>query len=158
MSDLVSFKFLSLLTDFTVRIDADSIIRQVSQQHPRNFLSWPQTRWGEVLRFFIQPEDMSIFTAAKDKAAFAGEAAATVSKRDTGKGLTELASRYGNALLVPVETILESVNLAVSDAKEPSILEAVSAPHGKLADSTNWPKVCVRPLMHWPEAQILAIP
>src|SRR5665647_3352683 len=30
-----------------------------------------------------------------------------------------------------------SVNLAVSDAKESSILEAVSAPHGKPADSTK---------------------
>jgi len=70
-------------------------------------------------------------------ASFAGEAAATVTKKGNGKGLTELASRYGNALLVPVETILESVNLAISDAKEPSILEAVSAPHGKPDDATK---------------------
>ena len=67
-------------------------------------------------------------------ASLAGDAAKIVTE-DAGKGLTELASRYGNVLLVPVETILESVNLAVNDAKESSILEVVTAPHGKPADS-----------------------
>ena len=72
VSDLVSFKSLSLLTDFTVRIDADSIIRQASAPS-QEFLELATSPVGEALRFFIQPEDMSIFTAAKDKAALAGE-------------------------------------------------------------------------------------
>ena len=31
---------------------------------------------GEAIRFFVQPEDMSIFIAAKDKAALTGETTA----------------------------------------------------------------------------------
>ena len=71
----------------------------------------------------------------KMMASFAGEAAAMVTKKGAGDGLLELASLYSSALLVPVATMMESVNLAVSDAKEPSILGAVSARHGKSADS-----------------------
>ena len=72
MNDLVSFKSLSLLTDFTVRIDADNIIRQASAPS-QEFLELTTSPVGEALRFFIQPEDMSIFTAAKDKAALTAE-------------------------------------------------------------------------------------
>ncbi|MCX7185183.1 MAG: HDOD domain-containing protein [Nitrosospira sp.] len=94
-------------------------------------------------------------------ASFAGEAAAAVTSHDTGNGLTEplwrrrrsdrdesanknagnglmeLASLYSNALLVPVEAIMESINFAVRDARESSILEAVSVPNGKPTDSTQ---------------------
>ncbi len=72
MNDLVSFKSLSLLTDFTVRIDAGNIIRQASTPS-QEFLELTTSPVGEALRFFIQPEDMSIFTAAKDKAVLTGE-------------------------------------------------------------------------------------
>ncbi len=66
---------------------------------------------------------------------FAGEAAATVTENGIGDGLQEIASLYSSALLIPVATMTESVNLAVNDAKKPSILGAVSASHGKPADS-----------------------
>lgn len=69
-------------------------------------------------------------------ASFAGDAAEIMTK-NAGEGLTELATRYGNVLLVPVETIMESVNLAVNDARESSILEAVIESHGKPDDSTR---------------------
>ncbi len=65
----------------------------------------------------------------------AGEAAAAVTKKDAVDHLTELTLLYSSALLVPVETITESIDLAINDAMEPSILKAVSGSHDKPADS-----------------------
>jgi len=66
---------------------------------------------------------------------FAGEAAAIVAKDNAHNGLAELASRYGDALLVSADSIMESVNHAITAAKESTILENVDEPHGKPADS-----------------------
>ncbi|MCX7185378.1 MAG: HDOD domain-containing protein [Nitrosospira sp.] len=66
---------------------------------------------------------------------FAGEAAATVTKNGADDGLQEITSLYSSALLIPVATMTESVNLAINDARESIILKAVSASHGKPADS-----------------------
>ena len=71
----------------------------------------------------------------KMMASFAGAAAAIVTKKDAGDDLTELMPLYSNALLIPVETITESINLAINDAREPSILKAVTESGGKPADS-----------------------
>jgi hypothetical protein len=68
-------------------------------------------------------------------AGFAGEAAASIVNGTGKNGLTELASRYGDALLVPADSIMESVGRAITAAKESSILEDVDTPHGKPADS-----------------------
>ena len=68
-------------------------------------------------------------------AGFAGEAAAIIVNGTSKNGLAELASRYGDALLVPVDSIMESVRCAITAAKETSILEDVGKPHGKPADS-----------------------
>ncbi len=81
-------------------------------------------------------------------ASFAGEAAATLTQKVAGNDLTELAFLYSNALLVPVETIMESVNLAINDARGSSILEAVSMPHGKPADSIKQLDAGVRETMN----------
>ncbi|MCX7185184.1 MAG: bifunctional diguanylate cyclase/phosphodiesterase [Nitrosospira sp.] len=79
MNDLVSFKSISLLTDFTVRIDAGSVIRQASAP-PQEFLELTASPVGEAVRFFIQPEDMSVFTAAKERALHTGEKQSFVSR------------------------------------------------------------------------------
>lgn len=66
---------------------------------------------------------------------FAGEAAAIVTKDYDHNELEELALRYGDALLVSAESIMESVSHAITTAKEFTILENVDEPHGKPADS-----------------------
>lgn len=68
-------------------------------------------------------------------AGFAGEAASAVVEGGDNNRLAELASRYGDALLVPADSIMESVSQAITAAKESSILEEVEEPHGKPADS-----------------------
>lgn len=69
---------------------------------------------------------------------FAGEAAGIVVRKGAnGENLEEIAARYGDALLVPADSIIESVNNAVAAANDFTILEAVAEPHGKPADSTE---------------------
>lgn len=71
-------------------------------------------------------------------ASFAGEAAAVMVKQDTGSdGLQELAARYGDALLVSADSIIESVNNAVVAANDLTILETVEELHDKPADSSE---------------------
>lgn len=72
----------------------------------------------------------------KMMANFAGEAAGVMARKGaSGDDLRELASRYGDALLVSAESIIESVNNAVAAANDFTILEAVAEPHGKPADA-----------------------
>jgi HD-like signal output (HDOD) protein len=67
---------------------------------------------------------------------FAGEAAGImVRKGANGDSLKELASYYGDALLVSADSIIESVNNAVAAADDLTMLEVVEEPHGKPADS-----------------------
>lgn len=68
---------------------------------------------------------------------FAADAAATVFKKGEtdSEGLQELATRYGDALLIPADSIVESVNNAVAAADDLTILQAVEEPHGKPADA-----------------------
>jgi len=68
---------------------------------------------------------------------FAGEAASVVVKQgaDGSDKLLELASRYGDALMVPVDSIMESINNAVAAADDFIMLEAIEDPHGKPANS-----------------------
>jgi len=67
---------------------------------------------------------------------FSGEAAALVARKGANSSsLKELASRYGDALLISADSIAESVNNAVTAANELTILEPVAEPHGKPADS-----------------------
>jgi len=74
----------------------------------------------------------------KTVANFAEEAAALMAKKNPkGADLDELAASYGDALLVSVESITESVNQAVASANDLTILEAVEEPHGKPADSSE---------------------
>ncbi|MDO9371244.1 MAG: HDOD domain-containing protein, partial [Gammaproteobacteria bacterium] len=68
-------------------------------------------------------------------ASFAGEAAAIVAGGGDQDGLTELASQYGDALLVSAESITESVNHAVTTAQESSLMVVTDEPHGKPTDS-----------------------
>jgi HD-like signal output (HDOD) protein len=69
---------------------------------------------------------------------FAGEAAGImVRKGANGDGLKELASCYGDALLVSADSIIESVNNAMAAANDFTILEVVEEPHGKPTDSTE---------------------
>jgi len=74
----------------------------------------------------------------KTIANFAKEAAVIMVKKEAGGDeLKELASRYGGALLVSVDSIIESVNTAVAAANDFTIMEAIEEPHGKPADSTQ---------------------
>ena len=74
----------------------------------------------------------------KTMANFAGEAAEIMVKKGAnGNDLKKLASRYGDALLVSANSIIESVNNAVATANDLTILEAVEEPHGKPADSKD---------------------
>ena len=72
MNDPASFNLLSCMTDFAVRIDADGVIQQ-AQEPSRAFLELSASPVGEPVRFFIQPEDMAIFTEAKNRASLTGE-------------------------------------------------------------------------------------
>lgn len=67
---------------------------------------------------------------------FAGEAASIVVNNGAGSdAMQTLATRYGDALLVPVDSIMESINNAVAAADDFIILQPVEDPHGKPADS-----------------------
>ncbi len=72
MSDAVSFKLLSSLTDFAVRIDADDVIRHALESS-QVFLELPANPIGESVKFLIQPEDMETFLKAKNQASLTGE-------------------------------------------------------------------------------------
>ncbi len=75
----------------------------------------------------------------KTIANFAGDAAALMVKKGAGSnGLNELASRYGDALLVPVDSIIHSVQSAVAESSDfayLAMLEDVEEQHGKPGDS-----------------------
>ncbi len=72
----------------------------------------------------------------KTLACFADEAAEIMVKKDSNNAdLEELASRYGDALLVSADSIMESVNNAVATAEDFTMLEAVEEPQGKPANS-----------------------
>jgi HD-like signal output (HDOD) protein len=63
---------------------------------------------------------------------FAGEAASiVVNKGVAAEEMQVLAARYGDALLVPVDSIMESINNAVASAADFTMLEAVKEQHGK---------------------------
>ena len=72
----------------------------------------------------------------KALANFSGEAATIMAAKDVnGNDLKKLASRYGDALLVSANSIIESVNNAIETANDLTILDAVEQPQGKPADS-----------------------
>lgn len=71
----------------------------------------------------------------KMMANFAGEAAAMVIKNSSKEDLKGFVSRYGDALLVSVDDITESIDLAVSTAQEYAVQSKTEEHHGKPADS-----------------------
>ena len=72
MNDPKSFKLLSSLTNFAVRIDAEGVILQASESS-QTFLELSASPVGESIKLFIQPEDMGSFTQAKERAFLNGE-------------------------------------------------------------------------------------
>lgn len=64
VSSQPSFELLSCVSDFAVSIDVDGIIQQASQMS-QDFLSLPLNLSQEPISRLIQPEDMSLFSAAK---------------------------------------------------------------------------------------------
>ena len=74
----------------------------------------------------------------KITANFAGEAAVVMARKDANDDdLQELAARYGDALLVSVDSITQSVNNAVATANDFIILRAVEELYGKPGDSKD---------------------
>jgi HD-like signal output (HDOD) protein len=71
----------------------------------------------------------------KTVACFADEAATLMMKKGSDGALKELATRYGDALLVSADSILASVNNAVITANDLTMLETVEEPQGKPADA-----------------------
>jgi HD-like signal output (HDOD) protein len=72
----------------------------------------------------------------KTMACFADEAAAVMVKKGNGGAeLKALATRYCDALLIPPDSILASVNSAVATADDLTLLEPVETPAGKPANA-----------------------
>ena len=72
MNSRTSFDLLSCLSNFAVCINAQGIIQQASKPS-QPFLQLPTELLQESIGLFIQPEDMSLFTEAREKARSSGE-------------------------------------------------------------------------------------
>jgi diguanylate cyclase (GGDEF)-like protein len=71
MSSQENFDFLSRLSDFAVRIDAQGVIQEASNTS-KAFLQLPTDLLQESIQLFIQPEDMPKLTVAQGKARESG--------------------------------------------------------------------------------------
>ncbi|MBI3902154.1 MAG: EAL domain-containing protein [Nitrosomonadales bacterium] len=71
MNDPLSFSLLSCLTDFSVRLNADGIIQQASEQS-QTFLDLTASPAGEPVSHFVLPEDLAVFQDAQELAVLTG--------------------------------------------------------------------------------------
>ncbi len=69
---------------------------------------------------------------------FTGEAASVVVKKGADNAeLEAIVSRYNHALMVPVASLMSSINAAIAAADDFVMLENVADPHGKPANSVE---------------------
>jgi len=72
VNSLASFDLLSSISDFAVRINAHGIVQQASAAS-QVFLQLSAELQQEPIELFIQPEDIVLFTEAREKAKHSGE-------------------------------------------------------------------------------------